>query len=74
MAEDRIDCNELGVDDVAIDDVELFRLERMTEDCFWICCYKRGYEEHLNTENEEKYRIIFWANLVNGKLVVKQEE
>ena len=32
----RIDVNALGLDDVAISDVTLFRLERMSDDAFWI--------------------------------------
>ena len=67
---DRIDFNELGVDDVAINDVKLFRLERMSETGFFICCY--------TTENEKderyKERIVFWANVIDGKLIVSAEE
>lgn len=35
----RIDSNELGVDDVAIAPVEMFRLERMDNNTFWACTY-----------------------------------
>lgn len=35
----RIDSNKLGVDDVAIAPVEMFRLERMDGCTFWACTY-----------------------------------
>lgn len=67
--EDRIDYNQLGVDDVVINDVELFRLERMTDNVFWICCYKKGHEQ----DDDDNKRIVFWASVVGGKLIVKRE-
>jgi len=29
----------LGLDDVVVKDVELFRMERMDDDHVWLCCY-----------------------------------
>lgn len=32
-------CNDLGLDDVVVKDVRMFRMERMSEDYVWIACY-----------------------------------
>ena len=39
---DRFDYNDLGLDDVVVNDVEMFRLERMDDDTFWARCYKNN--------------------------------
>jgi len=46
---DRIDDDDQGrLDDIAIEDVELFRMERMTEQTFWIKIYKNtGNIDHV---------------------------
>jgi len=49
------------VDDVSISG-DLYRLERMTDTCFWTCVY-RGHD-----------RTAFSINIVDGKLVVQQIE
>lgn len=41
-APDRIDISSLGVDDVVLSDVAMFRLERMDTGAFWIKCYRDG--------------------------------
>ena len=45
----RIDHNDEGLDDVAISDVKMFRLERMDNGAFWLCCYY-----------EDGGRDVFW--------------
>lgn len=42
--QDRIDYDEMGLDDVVINDVEMFRLERMNEKLYWARCYKKNGE------------------------------
>lgn len=40
---DRIDYDEDGkLDDVVINDVSMFRMERMDDGLFWIRCYRDG--------------------------------
>ena len=51
MADDRVDIDDHGVDDVAIHNVSLFRLERMSATGFWIRCYKPDGND-----------IVFWVN------------
>lgn len=49
---DRIDSNEDGVDDVVIENVTTFRMERMDDGVFWIKCYRDGKSDivfHLNS-------------------------
>jgi hypothetical protein len=59
----RIDLNEEGVDDVAIDDVQLFRLERMGDGSFWIRCYGKDKD------------YVFWINAdPQGDIIVTHEE
>jgi hypothetical protein len=49
---DRIDYDERGdLDDIVVNDVSLFRMERMADDTFWIRCYCDG-----------KPDIVFWLN------------
>lgn len=31
--------DDLGLDDVVVKDVAMFRMERMDDDCVWLCCY-----------------------------------
>lgn len=63
MAESvRIDKDEGGIDDVAISDVTMFRMERMNNGCFWICAYTK--------ENTDGFR--FWLN-ARGKITATQE-
>jgi len=40
MSTDRIDYNENGLDDVVVHNVTMFRMERMTNNSFWIKCYR----------------------------------
>jgi len=42
--EDRIDYNETRLDDVVINDVDMFRLEYMDDNSIWLCCYKKSGE------------------------------
>jgi hypothetical protein len=42
------------LDDVVVNDVELFRAEIMDSDTLWMCCYLQG----TGVPND---RIVFWA-------------
>lgn len=49
---DRIDYdNRGGLDDIVVNHVTMFRMERMDDGCFWIRCYCDG-----------KPDVIFWLN------------
>jgi hypothetical protein len=49
-AADRIDYNSRGdLDDIAISDVTMFRMDRMDSGVFWLRCYRDG-----------KPGVIFW--------------
>lgn len=51
-ATDRIDYNERGdLDDIVVNDVAMFRMERMDGGAFWIRCYRDG-----------KPDVVFWLN------------
>jgi hypothetical protein len=51
-APDRIDYTEKGdLDDIVINDVTMFRMERMNGGSFWIRCYRDG-----------KPDVVFWMN------------
>ena len=67
---DRIDSNDLGIDDVVINDVKMFRLERMSDTHFWLCCYT------ADDEKDERYgeRIVFQVGIEDGKLIVTGDE
>lgn len=40
---DRIDYDKDGdLDDIVIENVSMFRMERMNDNCFWIRCYRKG--------------------------------
>lgn len=41
-----------ALDDVFVNDVSMFRLERMSDDSWWMCCYLAGREDRVN----------FWIN------------
>ena len=45
----RIDFDKDGVDDVAIGGVDnsMFRIERMDNDCFWVCFYPEYSKDTL---------------------------
>ncbi len=62
MAVDRIDMDDAGVDDVAINGVDMFRMERMRDGCFWICLYRAGKPDQ-----------VFWLN-AKGKISASHEE
>jgi hypothetical protein len=47
---DRIDYNDRGeLDDIVVNDVSMFRMERMDSGKFWIRCYRDG-----------KPDVVFW--------------
>ena len=49
---DRIDYDATGdLDDILIESVSMFRMERMDDGCFWIRCYCEG-----------KPDAVFWLN------------
>ena len=58
---ERIDLDEMGVDDVAIGPVEMFRLERMSKGSFWSCTYAP----------DGSGRHVFWFYASKGKLTVE---
>ena len=37
--------DDLGLDDVVVKDVEMFRMERMDDDYVWLACYLRDGQE-----------------------------
>jgi len=57
----RKDKKDGTVEDVSISG-DLYRLERMSDTCFWTCVYR------------EHDRTAFCISIVNGKLVVQQIE
>lgn len=58
---DSIVMDEMGVDDVAIQPVEMFRLERMSRSSFWACTYAP----------DGSGRHVFWFYARKGKLMVE---
>lgn len=54
---ERIDYTEEGhLDDIAIGDVELFRMERMNDGSFWIRLYRKGKKD-----------VVFWLNATKNE-------
>jgi hypothetical protein len=60
---ERIDYTNGDLDNVAVSEVELFRMERIADGSFWITLYRAG-------DNE----IAFSLNAVENKIVGKQEQ
>ena len=59
---DRIDRDDHGdLDDVVIEDVEMFRMEWMDSGCVWLRCYRK-----------DKPDVIFW--LKSKRKIVGQHE
>ena len=58
---ERIDSDDLGVNDVAIGPVEMFRLERMSNGSFWSCVYAP----------DGSGRHVFWLYAKKGQLTVE---
>ena len=54
---ERIDLDDDGVDDVAIQPVQMFRLERMSKSSFWACTY----------DPDGTGRHVFWFHAGKGK-------
>lgn len=52
-----------NLDDVAVSDVELFRMERIADGIFWITLYRGGEKE-----------IVFSLTAVEDKIVGKREQ
>jgi hypothetical protein len=47
--------DDLGLDDVVVKDVEMFRMERMDNDAVWLCCYLAdGQDIHFDLWLEGK--------------------
>lgn len=61
---DRIDYEDGSIDDVFVEDVEMFRLEKMNDGCFWIKCYRK---------DKSKPDIVIWLNST-AKITGKHEE
>ncbi len=60
---DRIDYSDDGnLDDVAIENVDMFRLEYMAGNCIWIRCYRK---------DENGGDVVFWLN-AKGKITGTQ--
>jgi hypothetical protein len=53
---DRIDMNELGVDDVVLA-ADCFRMERMNDNEFWVCAYNGKVRTTFNISGSGKCRI-----------------
>jgi hypothetical protein len=60
---ERIHCANGDIDDVAVSDVELFRMERIADGLFWITLYRAGDKE-----------IVFSFNAVENKIIAKHEQ
>jgi hypothetical protein len=60
---ERIDYANGDLDDVAVSDVELFRMERIADGSFWITLYRAGDKE-----------IAFSLNAMENKIVGKLEQ
>jgi hypothetical protein len=60
---ERINYADGNLDDAAISDVELFRMERIADGMFWITLYRAGEKE-----------IVFSLTAVEDKIVGKQEK
>ena len=58
---ERIDYTNCDLDDVAVSDVELFRMERMAGGMFWIRLYRSRDKD-----------IVFCINAVDNKIVAEQ--
>lgn len=62
---DRIDYDSKGnLDDVVIENVDMFRLEYMSDNCVWLACYRKP---------EAGGDVVFWLN-AKGKITGKQGE
>ena len=59
---ERIDYANGDLDDIAVSEVELFRMERIADGTFWITLYRAGDKE-----------IAFSLNAVENKIVGKHE-
>ena len=56
--------DDLGLDDVVVKDVEVFRMERMDDDYVWLCCYladgqRIDFDLHLH--DKRKKTIVYKA-------------
>ena len=52
--------DDLGLDDVVVKDVEMFRMERMDDDYVWLACYLRdGQEIVFDLETDKKGLITY---------------
>jgi hypothetical protein len=60
---ERINYADGNLDDAAISDVELFRMERIADGLFWITLYRAGEKE-----------IVFSLTAVENNIVGKQEK
>ena len=59
---DRFDLDASGdLDDIVVENVSLFRMERMDDGCFWIRCYREGQQD-----------VVFWLN-AEKKITAKHE-
>lgn len=48
---DKFDYDENGLDDVVVENVSMFRLERMNSGSYWLRCYRDGADD-----------VVFWLN------------
>lgn len=62
VVRDFIDYDQNGLDDVALNNVHLFRMERMDDNAFWIRCYRKGGQD-----------IVFRLHAIGDRLTVVHE-
>lgn len=54
--DDRIDSNELGIDDVVLN-ADYFRMERTNDNSFWIAAYNGNVRTTFSIGSDNKCRI-----------------
>lgn len=53
--------DDLGLDDVVVKDVAMFRMERMADDCVWLACYLSDGQEIVFDLWREGKNIVYKA-------------
>ncbi len=50
--------DDLGLDDIVVKDVEMFRMERMDDDYVWLACYLKNGQEIIFDLHIERPGVI----------------